>query len=125
LDQFFALFMDTIAIISRVPFSLESIRAILEKDLQVYGPGDIRFQDTLVVQHGGTRAYLHPPLAEGSPDSGYELLIDYRDIELAKIILGKIADDPALIIDDNEGPLMPGDEFVAKCRTGWNWRQKR
>jgi hypothetical protein len=46
-------------------------------------------------------------------------------MELAKVILERIADDSSLTVDNDFGTVLPGDEFVAKCRMnkGWDWRR--
>jgi hypothetical protein len=114
--------MDTITISSRTPFSLETIRALLEKKLTVTSPN----QSRLVVHHGGSRAYLYQPKTESSYHSEiHELFLDYSSMELAKVILERIADDSSLTVDNDFGTVLPGDEFVAKCRMnkGWDWRR--
>ena len=54
----------------------------------------------------------------------FKLLVDYSDVEFVKAVLEKIADDPALIVDNDLGTALSGDKFVARCKTepDWNWR---
>jgi hypothetical protein len=46
-------------------------------------------------------------------------------VELAKSILEKIADDFAVTVDNDFGTVLPGDQFVARCKSerGWDWRR--
>ena len=50
--------------------------------------------------------------------------MDYSDVELAKQVLAKFADDHSLLVDNDLGTILPGDEFVARIvsNPGWNWR---
>lgn len=52
------------------------------------------------------------------------LLIDYSDAELAKAILAVMANYDSVVVDNDFGTVVPGDEFVAMTREdeNWNWR---
>jgi hypothetical protein len=113
--------MDTIVIESRKPFALEAIRAVLSEEWTVTSPDENR----LVVHGGRDRAYIYSATAKTSQSpSEYTLLVDYRTVDMAKRILEKIANDPALTVDDQFETILPGDEFVVKCRKNptWDWR---
>ena len=113
--------MDSIVIRSKQPIALEPIRVLLSKQWRV----TTGYADRLVVHDNGRRAYIYPAEAESPQSSGeYTLLLDYRTVETAKRILEAIADDPALTIDNDCGLILPGDEFVARCRRNptWDWR---
>ena len=113
--------MDSIVIRSKRPFALEPILELLSKKWTVTAPNENR----LVVHDVGERAYIYPATAESSQSSGeYTLLIDYHSIEMAKKIVEKIADDHSLTVDNEFETILPGDEFVAKCRNNpaWDWR---
>jgi hypothetical protein len=113
--------METLSIESKKPFSLELIRVVLSKHWRV----DLTAADLSV--HGtGSRAYLH--LDNASKEHGLRtLLMDYSDVELAKSLVEKIADDPTLTVDNDFGTILPGDEFVARIQSdrNWNWRDRK
>jgi len=97
------------------------IETALSKDWRVETSSDNR----LVVHGMNSRAYLYPDV-ESEKAGSCRLLLDYSDIELAKSLVEKIANDPALTVDNDFGTVLPGNEFVARCKTegGWDWRQK-
>jgi hypothetical protein len=111
--------METISIKSKTPASLSAIEEILSRQWHVATSTD----NTLVVHGNNTRAYLYPS-PESQDAEKFDLLLDYSDVEFAKSILEKIANDPAVIIDNDFGTVLPGDQFVARCKSemGWNWR---
>jgi hypothetical protein len=46
------------------------------------------------------------------------------DVELVKCLVEDIANDPSLMVDNDFGTVLPGDQFVAKCKEDedWDWR---
>ena len=72
-----------------------------------------------------SRLYLHLNPDREQAD-GARLLIDYSSVELAKKVVEKIADDPSATVDNDFGTILPGDRFVARCRSerDWDWRQR-
>ena len=50
--------------------------------------------------------------------------IEFSDIGMCRKILLLIADDPAIIVDNDHGILLSGKEFVMRIRTkpDWDWR---
>jgi hypothetical protein len=111
--------METLSISSTEPFSLELIQRAIARDWQV----EASEANTLVVHGPGSRAYLHLHPTESSSGT-HSLLLDYSDVELAKTLLERIADDPALTVDNDFGTVLPGNQFVARIKSerGWNWR---
>ena len=99
---------------------MEFVESTLAKDWRVEPSPD----NTLVVHGARSRAYLHPD-AESDDAGRYRLLLDYSDVELAKSLLEKIANDAALSVDNDFGTVLPGNEFVTRCKSkgGWDWRQ--
>jgi hypothetical protein len=107
--------METISIRLKAPASLDFYEKILSGQWLVEkSPGD-----TLIVHGKDSRAYLYP-------DSEAELsfLVDYSDIVLVKKILEAIADTNEVTVDNDFGIVLPGSEFVARCRSdnNWDWR---
>jgi hypothetical protein len=113
--------METLSIKSKQPFSLDSLQTALSRHWHVEESTD----DTLVVHGTNARAYLHP-IKEFGTDERFGLLVDYSDMELAKKIVEIIADNPAVTIDNDFGTILPGDQFVARCKSveGWDWRRR-
>ncbi len=112
--------METISITSKTPFSIILIESILAKNW----PVEITPYNTLAVHGPRNRAYLHQD-SESEEPGRYRLFLDYSDVELAKSLLEKIANDPALTVDNDFGTVLPGNEFVARCKVegAWDWRQ--
>jgi hypothetical protein len=81
-------------------------------------------EETLVVHGNNGRAYLYLDPALKGPNE-FALLLDYSDVELAKQILNEIADDPEVTIDNDFGTVLPGDQFLWRCRStkDWDWRR--
>lgn len=44
------------------------------------------------------------------------VFVSFSDVRLARRVLEAIADDPALVVDDDDGRLLPGPEFVHMLR---------
>lgn len=111
--------METLSIISKKPFSITGIESTLSKSWRVETSSD----NTLVVHGSPSRAYVYPD-AHLENTEGFRLLLDYSDVELAKSILERIANDSALTVDNDFGTVLSGSEFVARCKseTGWDWR---
>jgi hypothetical protein len=114
--------METIAITSQNAFSLEQIERALVPHYQVA----MSNEGGIAINGPGTRAYIH---ADKEPESAgiHRLLIDYSDVEFVKTLLAIVADDPDLLIDNDFGTVLPGDQFVARTKAdkGWNWRHYR
>jgi hypothetical protein len=84
-----------------------------------FSPGD-----TITVYGDDSRVYIHP---DGRVDAKNNLrvMIDHSDIDFVKKVIEIVADAPAIIIDNDFGTVLPGSEFVDRCRTekGWDWRR--
>ena len=113
--------METIAIKAKKPFDLQRLKEILSHDWGVEDSPD----NTLVVHGATSRAYLVLDPKLNGPEE-FRLQIDYSDVEFVKGLLEKIANDSTVTIDNDFGTLLPGSEFVARCKTerGWDWRQQ-
>jgi len=77
----------------------------------------------LVVNGPHGRVYIHNDVAD-SPDS-HILMLDYSGgAELIKKVLEVIADDPEVVVENDFGTALPGNEFVARLRSdpNWEWR---
>lgn len=50
--------------------------------------------------------------------------VDFSDIALCRRVLAAIADDPALLVDNDHGVFLSGPEFVRalRQRPDWDWR---
>ena len=111
--------METLSVASKKPFSMK----IIESTLSENWPVETSIHNDLVVHGATSRVYVCPE-AKSEETPRYRLLLDYSDVELVKSVLEKIADDPAFTVDNDFGTVLPGDEFVARCKAerGWDWR---
>jgi hypothetical protein len=112
--------METLTLDSAKPFSLELIKHAILQNWHV----KVSNGDTLIVHGSESRAYLHVDVTSNSPGQ-HRLLLDYSDVELAKSLVERIADVSDLIVDNDFGTVLPGNQFVAriKAERGWNWRK--
>jgi hypothetical protein len=112
--------METLTIHSPKTFQLDGIVKSLAKDLLV----EASPTETLIVRSENSRAYIHLDLTQ-KQTGPYGLLIDYSDIDLIKEIIVRIGNDPALIIDNDFGVVLPGDAFVGRIvrNKDWDWRK--
>lgn len=111
--------METISIRSKNPLRLEPLEEILSRDWP------IEASDNALVVHGTKgRCYLYPS-PESSAHEVFELFLDYSDLDFAKRVLEKIANDSAITVDNDFGTILAGDQFVARCKSegGWDWRK--
>jgi hypothetical protein len=81
--------------------------------------------DTLVVHGNGARAYIYMETESAADGSQHRLLLDYSDVNLAKALVECLADDVALTVNNDFGTVLPGDRFVARCKSDkdWDWRR--
>jgi hypothetical protein len=111
--------METLAIESTKPFSLDLIQRVLSQTWQV----EASTANTLIVHGNKSRAYLHPDVTLKAPGT-YRLLIDYSDVQFVKDLVERIADDPAVTVNNDFGTILPGNQFAARIKNerGWDWR---
>jgi len=111
--------LETLTITSTKPISLADLHAKISP-LWPVEPSD---DDSLVVQGASTRAYLYSSAPVGS--NLFEISLDYSDVELAKSLLEIVADDADITVDNDFGTILPGNEFLSRCKTekGWDWRR--
>lgn len=112
--------MDTLSIESEKASSIEQYQARLSP----YWHVEITASNGLAVHGDTSRGYLH--LEAPGRNGRWCLLLDYSDVELAKLIIEQIADSPDVVVDNDFGLILRGDEFVEKIRRNraWNWRVK-
>ncbi|MBF0503107.1 MAG: hypothetical protein HQM09_23475 [Candidatus Riflebacteria bacterium] len=103
-----------------MPFSLEKLEEIISTRWNT----EKSAVDTLVIHGVNSRSYLHLD-SELPEEKMFRLLIDYSDIELIKSLLEEIANDADVIIDNDFGTVLPGNQFIERCRTEkeWDWRE--
>jgi hypothetical protein len=111
--------METLTIDSAEPFSLELIQQAILKNW----PVEVSNAETLIVHGAGSRAFLHVDVTSSALGK-HRLLLDYSDVELAKSLVEAIADAPDVLVNNDFGTVLPGNQFVARIRAerGWNWR---
>jgi hypothetical protein len=112
--------METLSFVSQKPFSLQIIESAISQNPRLRVEASRR--NTLIVHGAKSRAYLH--LDENSPEPGvFCLLVDYSEVELAKNLLTAFANDHQLIVDNDFGVVLPGNEFVARRapEDRWDW----
>jgi hypothetical protein len=93
-----------------------------------------------VFRRGGRRIYLRaaPEVATELPgevlaelrDQGWPLmfwLLDFSDLQFCKDLVLSIANDPKIVVDNDHGIRLRGDDFVAllRSRPAWDWRVER
>jgi len=120
--------METISISSKKEISIDAVNDALAQHWRVEGAG----RNRLVVQEAGSRVYVYLDLPSTLDDVSREskhaddnrLLVDYSDIDLVKNVIQVIANDAELIVDNDFGTVLPGDQFVARIKSDktWNWR---
>jgi hypothetical protein len=112
--------VDTIVITSKKPFSLDAVRERLSPFWQVENTAD----GNIVAFGPSSRAYFITELSEAG--SHYELLLNYSDVQFTKELLVLIADDAEVLIDNDFGLVLPGNEYVARIRSdkNWDWRRE-
>jgi hypothetical protein len=117
--------METLSIKSKKYFSLKLIESILLQHSQHWRV-EASTGDTLILHGNSSRVYLHPN-TESKEHEIHCLWLDYSDVELAKIVIKVIADDHTITVDNDFGTILPGSEFVARCKADakWDWRIKR
>jgi hypothetical protein len=105
---------------SSYPIYLERIREAVSRMYRV----DFSSGDTITVYRDNNMVYIHPDGGVGTKNN-LRVLIDYSDVDLVKKVIEIVADVPTIIVDNDFGTVLPGSEFVARCRTekGWDWRR--
>ena len=130
--------MDTILIMTPDSIGLSDFQSLLARHWPVESTG----LGALVIQEGNARVYFHedkdyakhiridgvasPQLREWFEKLGSArfFTIDYSDQELVRRVLEAIADDSEIVVDNDFGTVLRGNDFVAKLRADskWNWR---
>ncbi|HET6250683.1 MAG TPA: hypothetical protein VFE47_23545 [Tepidisphaeraceae bacterium] len=111
--------METLSINSKSRFSLPDFAKLLSPIVHVE-----LSNDTVTVRGVGSRVYLHTSPESPTADGNWRLFLDYSDINLAKQVLERVADNPSFSVDNDFGTVLSGDAFIARCRNqpGWDWR---
>jgi hypothetical protein len=112
--------VETLTIESKDRLSLDALAERLSQRWRIESsPGN-----TLTVHGEKSRVYLYPDV-ELTEQRTHLLLVDYSEVALVKSVVELIADDRGLMVDNDFGTVLPGDEFVARCRfeEGWDWRR--
>ncbi len=112
--------MDTLSIDSLTPFSISDLESQLQgpwRLVRTVGDGLGVRGDQAVVD-----LYVDP---DSAGNGGCRLLVEYSDLALVKQVLERIANSPALMVDNDYGDYLPGDQFVARCKqdADWDWRR--
>jgi hypothetical protein len=108
-------------------------------------PVESAVRERLVVQKDDSRVYLYEDKAfknsitqdgfcsralkgffDDADDANF-FLLEYSDLEFAKKVLLAIADDEQIVIDNDFGTVMRGNEFIQKLKdeSDWDWRRPR
>jgi hypothetical protein len=98
--------------------------------------GQVLQRSPLVVERDGSRVYvINDPTIRNYLETEAELKVldempelasysvDYSDIRLLRDVLCTIADDPALVVDNDHDVILRGPEFVRllRARPEWDW----
>ncbi len=132
--------MDTITIMTPPSYSLSDFQCHLSKYWQV----ESAYGDRIFIQEDDSRLYLYEDknfknlikqewacsqelrsFFDEAGDANF-FLLDYSDLGFVKKVLPVIADNHRIVIDNEFGTVMRGNDFVEKLRTNsnWNWREK-
>jgi len=100
--------------------SLDLVRARLALVCHLANGGP----DRVVVDEAGGRVYIYHPASASGERCVSQLFLDYSSDDLAKKVVQILADDPDLVVENDFGTTLSGDQFVARIRSqnGWNWR---
>jgi hypothetical protein len=124
--------MESVIIAAPCAYDLE-----LKTRLEQLGPVGIGAAGVVFIEDGRSRVYVTRNDAVGSELEPERLklitstirepifyTIDFSDIAFCRKVLSAIADDPRLLVDNDHGVLLTGDEFVRVLRsqTDWDWR---
>ena len=79
--------------------------------------------ERLVLTEGDDRVYIY---YAGDTDAGLtrrEIYLDYWSVELVTRIIEVIGDSPRLVVENEFGTTLAGDQFVTRIRTDklWVW----
>ena len=78
----------------------------------------------LAIEENNSRIYIHLDSIEQNAPVILDYFIDYSDIELVKKVVETIANSGNVLVDNDFGTVLRGDQFVKrmKAEPGWNWR---
>jgi hypothetical protein len=110
--------MDTVTIASKEDLSLDKLRRVLALYWSLLNGGHER----IVVEEPGGRVYIYHPKLESGEIATTQLFLDYSSVDLVNKVVQVIADDPGLTVENDFGVALPGDQFVARLKAGWDWR---
>lgn len=126
--------MDSVIIVAPTAYDAV-LKSRLERLCPVATTADGRF----VVDDGQTRLYvgrddnvhldfMPSALARilSSIPAPVFYVVDFSDVNLCREVLEAIADDPSLLVDDDCGHILPGNELVGLLRTHppGDWRTR-
>lgn len=115
--------MDTIEITSGENISLDELGQLLAKHWKLLNTPS----DRLAIEESNSRVYIYHPKQESGEEDPRRIFVEYSWTDLIKRVIEVIADNPRLLIDNDFGTGLPGDQFVARLRTDptWDWRSRR
>jgi len=113
----------------------------LEVNAKLPSAGDVSRggSDPFAVESGGARVYVvqNPHAFEELDPEGLRQIrsvipdpvfysVDYSDLDLCERVLVALADDAALLVDNDHGVVLSGAAFVEeiRARPGWDWRSE-
>lgn len=94
---------------------------------------------TLVVESAGVRVYITEAMDIQDEYDAEDLArilsviptprfyaVDFNDIGLCKRVLLAVADDAAVVVDNDHGVILSGDHFAERLRAAmdWDWRKE-
>ncbi len=111
--------MDTVTITSKRNLSLDDLKPLISRHWTTKAG-----QDRLVVEGPTSCVYIYHPLLDGRNVDPKRIYLDYHSVDLIKKIIQVVGDDPELVIENDFGTVLPGDQFVARLRadSAWDWR---
>jgi hypothetical protein len=114
--------MQTVTITSTSNISLDEVREKVKARFHLRESPE----DMVAIEENGTRVFIGQSELDSGENWRNEILLDYHSEELVKKVIELLADDSTLIVENDYGTKLPGDEFVARIRAnkGWNCRDE-
>jgi hypothetical protein len=111
--------MDTVTITAKKRIVARELRPILGLQWEVQESA----HEGLVVIGPLGRVYIYNESVPESPES-HCLVLNYSDVDLVKKVIEAVADDPEVIVENDFGTALAGNEFVARLKSEptWEWR---
>jgi hypothetical protein len=113
--------MDTVSITAGRRISIEDLKSLIER----YWPTERGHNpERLVVDGPTSRIYIRYARSEDGVVDPNRIYLAYHSVPFVKELIMIIANDPEVVVENDFGTVLPGNEFVARLRSdpSWEWR---